>query len=169
MPRTSANHRQISSLIQYTYHYNFILTTSWKIIFYIWKNQVKYSLDFPEFGVSVSVHTLHITVCHEFDFILGDNGAASSDNSGDDIPVSMSIPQNALLSHNATQLTNGNSVHSDDTSPKTSKFTKCQMWFQILLLPFFPIWGRHIEFLFSTFSGLVLLVSVLLSPSYRFL
>ena len=60
-------------------------------------------------------------MCHEFDVMLGDNGAASSDNSGDDI--AMSIPQKALLSHDATPLTNGNSAHCDDTSPKTSKLT----------------------------------------------
>ena len=64
-----------------------------------------------------------MSVSDLFNVTQGDNGTASSDNSGDDIPVSMSIPQNALLSHNATQLTNGNSAHSDDTSPKTSKFT----------------------------------------------
>ena len=33
----------------------------------------------------------------------------------------------------------------------------------------FPTWSRRIKFLISTFSGLVLLLSLLVSPSYLFL
>ena len=58
-----------------------------------------------------------------FNVILGDNGPASSDNSGDDIDDAMSILQKALLSHDATRLTNGDSAHHDDTLPTTSKFS----------------------------------------------
>ena len=58
-------------------------------------------------------------------------------------------------------------THASSSAPRLAEFT-CPFRF-IILIRRFAICGRRIEFSFYTFSGLVLLLSLLVSPSCLFL